>query len=593
MFKDKQSEQDWPWLGLVLVAGLSLRLWGIGWGLPNLYHADEGLTVRQALAFGAGYLQPYEYVHSPLLPYIVTVLYGLHFLLGLASGRFHSPSDLAVSFFNNPTPFYLLARLTSTVFGVAAILVAYALGMRAYGHRAGLVSALCVALSPALVRHAHYSQYDIPMACLVLVALTLLWRFAEEPDARRFLIASVAVGLAIVMKYAAFPLVVPFVVAVLWVAKHRHWSRRQVLSYLAWGGIVAGGTFVAVSPYTVLDFHNFWSDVVLFQLATQVGYGQAFSKILAYYASALTFEGLGLPLMIAGLAGLAYAIYRRRSADLLLASFAVSYLAVLLLQRLTQPNYIVGVVPVLGILAALALDAIWHALPARWARWWPAALLVLGVAVGPMAYRAYRVGQSFSWPDTRTMARAWIEANIPAGAKTLSDPTWTVPQLRESRASLTRSLGQRAVSKKIETRAESTQAAYGQYARYQLAALDSYSGPTYDIEYIPHLSWQADESAPDVEVFPVWGTFRGKVFSLEELRAQGFQYAVVSSLKYAQYLREDGKQKWPSYYALYSSLEEQCRLLKEFAPDTRVVGPVIKIYDLRSPACGGTLRSPP
>jgi hypothetical protein len=30
-------------------------------------------------------------------------------------------------------------------------------------------------------------------------------------------------------------------------------------------------------------------------------------------------------------------------------------------------------------------------------------------------------------------------------------------------------------------------------------------------------------------------------------------------------------------------LDEQCRLLKEFVPDTRVVGPVIKVYDLRSP----------
>lgn len=135
----------------------------------------------------------------------------------------------------------------------------------------------------------------------------------------------------------------------------------------------------------------------------------------------------------------------------------------------------------------------------------------------------------------------------------------------------------------METRPETTQEAYGQYARYQLAALDSYAGPTYDIEYIQHEWWKTDESLPDVEVYPVWGVFQGQVFSLEELRAQGVQYAVVSSLKYAQYLREGGKEKWPSYYALYTSLDEQCRLLKEFVPGTRVVGPVIRVYDLRSP----------
>jgi hypothetical protein len=79
----------------------------------------------------------------------------------------------------------------------------------------------------------------------------------------------------------------------------------------------------------------------------------------------------------------------------------------------------------------------------------------------------------------------------------------------------------------------------------------------------------------------VWGSFEGQVFSVQDLRAQGFGYAVVSSLKYAQYLREGGKEKWPSYYAFYSSLDEQCRLLAEFWPDAHTTGPVIKVYDLR------------
>jgi len=584
MFKDKQSEQDWPWLGLVLVAGLSLRLWGMGWGLPNLYHADESLTVRQALAFGAGILRPYSYVLSPFLPYIVTVLYGVYFLLGLATGRFHSASDLAISFFNNPTPFYLLARLASAAFGLAAILVAYALARRAYGHAAGIIAALSVALSPVLVRNAHYGLPDVPAACLVLVALYALWRFAEEPDVRRFVVTSIAVGLALVMKYyLAWPLVISFVVAVLWAARHRRWSGRDVFRYLAGGGILAAVTFVAVSPFTVLDVRTFWSDAVLFQLGTQVGYGQAFTKMVAYYTSALILEGLDLPLMLAALAGLAYALYRRRSADLLLASFAVPSLIVLLPQGRSQLNWIVAVVPVLSILAGLALDALWHAVPTNRVKRWPVALLLLGVMVWPMAARGYSLAQSFSWPDTRTLARAWMEANIPPGAKVLSDPTWSVPQLRESRASLTRSLNERAEAKGMETRPETTQEAYGQYARYQLAALDSYAGPTYDIEYIQHEWWKTDESQPDVEVYPVWGVFQGQVFSLEELRAQGVQYAVVSSLKYAQYVREGGKENWPSYYALYTSLDEQCRLLKEFVPDTHVVGPVIKVYDLRSP----------
>ncbi len=572
---------DWWWLGPVLSAGVFLRLWGIGFGLPGLYHPDEGFVVRQALAFGAGYFQPYEYVHSPLLPYIVAVLYGLHFLFGLATGRFQSPSDLAILYFNDPSSFYLLARLTSAAFGVAAIWVAYSLARKAYGRAAALVAALCVALSPILVRHAHYALYDVAVSCSVLVALTLLWGYAEEPGRRRFIVASVAVGLAVAMKHLAAPVAVSLVAAVVWVSRRKRWPALETMEQLVLGAVVALLAFVIVSPFTVLDFRNFWSDAVLHQLVIQTQGGQELSQVVAFYFEELTTGGLGLPLLIAAGVGMLYALWRRRSADIVLGAFTVSYVAELLSQKWVQQNWMVTLLPVLAIFAGMSLDLIWRAISRTHARWWPAALVVLGIALVPMAGRSYEVSLLFSLPDTRSIAREWVEANIPAGAKVLLDSKWTVPQLRESRENLTRSLDERAASKRIETRSESTQAVYGQYTNYQLRALDSYSGPTYDIEYINHEWWQADESSPDIEVYPVWGTFEGQVFSVEELLAQGTEYVVVSSLKYNQYLREGGQERWPSYYALYTSLDERCTLLKAFWPQAGVNGPVIKVYDLR------------
>ena len=79
----------------------------------------------------------------------------------------------------------------------------------------------------------------------------------------------------------------------------------------------------------------------------------------------------------------------------------------------------------------------------------------------------------------------------------------------------------------------------------------------------------------------MWGLFEGQLFSLDELRARGFQYAIVSSLKYNLYLNEEGKRKWPSYYRFYSLLEEECQLVKVFEPGAGITGPVIKLYDLR------------
>lgn len=580
VFVNENLRRDWLWLSIVLLAGLALRLWGIGFGLPGLYHADENLIVRQALAFGAGILRPYSYVYSPFLPYLLTVLYGLYFLFGVATGRFHSPSDLAILYFNDPTPFYLLARLTSAVFGLATIVMVYVLATRMYGRISGL-AALFVALSPALVLHAHYGVSDVPVTCLILVALYALWRFIEEPTTRRLFIAGVAVGLAIVMKYSAWVLIFSLLVAAFEIGGRENGPRRRSLSYLARGSLVVIGTILVISPYTALDFRNFWADVVVFQLGTQLRPGEGFIGLLTYYLSAFITEGLGLPITVAALVGLAHAIYRRRIADVLLVSFTVPYLAMLLLQGRQQLNWIVPVLPILSILASLTFDAIWHAMSDTLMRWWPAVLVVLAIMIWPMAHRAYGRSQRLSWPDTRNIAREWIEAHIPVGAKILSDPMWAVPQLRQNRESLIRYLGERADAKDIASRPQSTQTAYGQYIRYQLAALENYSGPTYDIVYIQHEWWKSDEGAPDLSVYPVWGVFEGQVFSLDELRAQGFEYVVVSSLKYLQYLREEGREKWPSYYALYSSLDKQCPLLREFVPDTGVAGPIIKLYDLR------------
>nr|MBC7244135.1 glycosyltransferase family 39 protein [Chloroflexota bacterium] len=582
VMRRRDLRRDWLWLSLVLLIGLALRVWGADFGLPGLYHPDEGLVIRQALAFGAGILRPYSYSYSPFLSYILTALYGVYFLLGLLTGRFHNPSDFAILFFNNPTPFYLLARLTSAFFGVASILMAYVLSVRAYGGKVP-IAALFVALSPALVLQAHYGLCDVPTSFLVLVALYALWLFTEEPTLRRLTLAGIATGLAIVMKYyVAWSLACSLIAAVVWVARQNHWSMKRLLGHAVWGSLMSVIAFLVISPFTVLDFRAFWTDVVLFALGIQVGYGLKFTEMLSYYATALTIEGLGLPLMIAALVGLVYALYRRRSADILLTSFVLPYLIVLIFQGRYQLNWIITPLPVLSILAALALDRLWHKVMATRQQWWPVSLILLAILVWPIASRAYQTSQRLSWPDTRSIARDWIEANIPSGAKILSDVLWTVPQLRQNRESLVRYLGERANAKDIEHRSDSTQVAYGQYARYQLAALDRYTGPTYDIVYIQHEWWKSDEYAADIEFYPVWGFFEGRVFSLDELRAQGFQYAVVSSLKYHQYLTEEGKRKWPSSYRLYSSLEEECRLVKVFEPDVGIAGPVIKLYDIWS-----------
>jgi hypothetical protein len=46
----------WHWLllGFITLSALILRVWGIGFGLPYLYHLDEHYYINTALKLGSG-----------------------------------------------------------------------------------------------------------------------------------------------------------------------------------------------------------------------------------------------------------------------------------------------------------------------------------------------------------------------------------------------------------------------------------------------------------------------------------------------------------------------------------------------------------
>jgi hypothetical protein len=54
------------WLWATIGAALALRLFGIMWGLPHAYNADEPHLVNLAVSFGGGSLNPYAFKYPTL-----------------------------------------------------------------------------------------------------------------------------------------------------------------------------------------------------------------------------------------------------------------------------------------------------------------------------------------------------------------------------------------------------------------------------------------------------------------------------------------------------------------------------------------------
>ena len=123
------------------------------------------------------------------------------------------------------------------------------------------------------------------------------------------------------------------------------------------------------------------------------------------------WSGLG-PVLVIAAAGLVIALWRRRRADLVLASFTLAYSLTLLPLHAHFGRYVLPLVPPLGALAG---------------RLRPLVPLTLALLVVPLVW-SIRDDRMLTRRDTRVAAHAWIERNLPRGAALAADSS--TPPLR-------------------------------------------------------------------------------------------------------------------------------------------------------------------
>src|SRR3989338_379142 len=86
----------------ILILGFLVRVVGINFGLPDLYHADEPIIVNHAAAYGTGDLNPHFFKIPPLVSYLVAVAYGVYFLIARALGWIADVHDFQILFLTDP-----------------------------------------------------------------------------------------------------------------------------------------------------------------------------------------------------------------------------------------------------------------------------------------------------------------------------------------------------------------------------------------------------------------------------------------------------------------------------------------------------------
>jgi 4-amino-4-deoxy-L-arabinose transferase-like glycosyltransferase len=423
----------WPLLGLVLAAGLGLRLWGIRQGLPYAYNADEAdHFVPRAVGMFTHGLDPHYFANPPAFTYL------LHYLFAIWYG---GRNGVLSAFALHPADVFTLARATAAVLGAGALWLTYLAGARLIGRAGGLIAAAIEAVAFLPVYYSHLALNDVPTLAPLTLSLVGTAGVLRKGRARDCVLAAAGLGLACSSKYTAGIVVCALLAAI--AARYLNGepgAARRAVRDIALSGAVALLAFLIANPYAVLDYPGFHSGVIHQSTLASEAQGKLGAPAhggLTYYLWSLTW-GLGWAPALAALGG-ALTVWRREPAlGWLLVPAPLLFLAFMGLQGRYFGRWLMPIVPILCLLAALFALQVARALAAGMRRLragsgplapWrartlePALALALTAALMAQGFvHTVHAGLVLSRADTRNITRTWMLAHVPRGSAIVAEP---------------------------------------------------------------------------------------------------------------------------------------------------------------------------
>jgi len=434
---DGNSKKTVVLLVLILLAGLGVRFYGLGWGLPYHFHSDEFL-----LAANAEKLRTAPSVAQLIRTESKFLLYPpvLMFLnIGLVSAstllRPFSHGDPA-----SLTLFYLLARGIAAGFGLATVLLLYFLGRRLYSRTAGLLAAFFLAFTVLHVRDSHFFCTDVPLTFFFALILYLCIDIVEKKKPGIYLLTGIVAGIAIATKQTAvlgIPVILVAHLVSLWRGQgyslHQRWlaifsraSLKKLAIFCAAAALafLIANPFVVMNPGRFLDMSRRTFDFV--KGANQPQWTFQFTgATVGYWFTNLLYYGMGPALEILCLFGVLWALWKRKWADGLVLLFLAIYFAGIGFGYMKFIRYAIPLLPFLCLLGARLAVELFEIVKTR--------VLRIIYTIGMIAIAALSVIYTLAYlniyrqPDVRVQASRWIHEYIPRGATVAYNISYATP----------------------------------------------------------------------------------------------------------------------------------------------------------------------
>lgn len=559
---------------ILIICALIVRVVGINYGLPFLYHDDEPIIVNYALAYGSGDFNPHFFNISPSLSYILFFCYGIWFVLGKLLGAFKNISDFAYLYLNNPTAFYLTGRiLFGLICGTSSVAAIYALGRKYFSKTAGLVSAFLLGFCFLHVRDSHYLYFDVPLTLFVIIFFIKLFDVFETKRRKDYVLIGIFFALAASIKYSGFFLAFPLALAViynLFSVRQRTWKNKFFdIFYMV---LCASATLFIFNPFSFIEYKEFLRSVSNLP---------AIPTPFSFHLTVSLINGVGGLITLFALFSMFLAIMRRQFKLIVIAAYMVFFYWVL--QKAGQPaeRLIMPLVPLVIIFCAALIVSIAQSTKSKAAS--RTIIIVVTLLVSfPSLVKVYYVDKLFLQTDTRTLAYQWIKYNIKKDSRIALDAmaSW-FPRLEKNKEQI-----KGLQEAHTNTTFEKPNKAAGIKQKFLLEN-PYYPEITY---YIFYLKEKEGIGRGFVSMHP------DLTFDINELRRNNIKYVVLSRVlsdeSYKGFVNQVGAgykliKVFTPYKDKYKAVPEEFSLppaaaftLQELITRNRF-GPVIKIYEVK------------
>lgn len=564
-------------VGSILVGALAVRLWGINYGLPYGFgNGDEDPVILNSMAFLAlKTLQPVFFNYPALYSYLLLMVYSIGYLIGQSIGAFGSLTDLILEYTIHPGNYFLVGRVVTALFGTATVGMTYLIGSRNWNRTVGLCAAALLGFSFTHITQSHWALPDVPMTFFTTAALYFIFKLFWDGKTRSYVYCGVLCGLAISTKYNAGLILVPFLVAHFLGRRAEGNSLFKIVTdkRLLIAGTLIVYSFLLTSPYWILNFGSYFAALQFESEHMRIGHIGS-SSALPWLWVFIELVKNELLLGVLFLFGVGYAIIRPSPLTrILVALVSVTFLYIGSWSK-TGLHYLLPIWVPLALLAARGTYELIDKLARNASH---KRLLTAGIVLCillPTAVTALWRDYQMSNTDTRTTAKAWIEANLPAA--TPIGLTWyeyNPPLASAGSPFMTATIlswPDAGYQKKVEDYLKGIKTY--RLTDLAIAEPESETGPA--------------ESAPshdDVQVL--------KWKSIGQLRNEGVEYIILSSYVYDRYWTSEppplGNPLRPAFDANRNYFEgmlnsTELTPVQEFVPDSTQLGPTLQVYQIKA-----------